>query len=56
MAALHDEIARLPEKYRLPIVLCCVGANSRRGARKLGGHWAPCTGGCREAVTSCEDG
>jgi RNA polymerase sigma factor (sigma-70 family) len=37
MAALHDEIGRLPEKYRLPIVLCCVDEETHdEAARKLG--------------------
>ena len=37
MAVLHDEIGRLPEKYRLPIVLCCVDAETHdEAARKLG--------------------
>jgi RNA polymerase sigma factor (sigma-70 family) len=37
LSALHDEIQRLPEKYRLPILLCCVGEESYDdAARKLG--------------------
>ncbi len=37
MAVLHDEIGRLPEKYRLPIVLCCVEEETHdEAARKLG--------------------
>jgi RNA polymerase sigma factor (sigma-70 family) len=37
MAALHDEIGRLPEKYRLPIVLCCVEEETHdEAARRLG--------------------
>ncbi len=37
MATLHDEIGRLPEKYRLPIVMCCVQEETHdEAARKLG--------------------
>ena len=43
MAALHDEIERLPEKYRLPIVLVLRG---RRHARR-GGPQARLAGGNR---------
>ena len=36
LAALHDEIERLPEKYRLPIVLCCIEEETHdEAARKL---------------------
>ncbi len=36
LAALHDEIGRLPEKYRLPIVLCCIDEETHdEAARKL---------------------
>ena len=36
LAALHDEIGRLPEKYRLPIVLCCIEEETHdEAARKL---------------------
>ena len=36
LTALHEEIERLPEKYRLPIVLCCIAEETRdEAARKL---------------------
>lgn len=35
--AIHQEVHRLPEKYRLPIILCCLEERSRREvARQLG--------------------
>jgi RNA polymerase sigma factor (sigma-70 family) len=37
IAALHDEIERLPEKYRLPVVLCCLEEQTgEQAARRLG--------------------
>ncbi len=36
-SVLEDELARLPERYRLPLLLCCVEGNTReQAARQLG--------------------
>ncbi len=41
-SALWDEVARLPEKYRAPIVLCYMeGLTHEAAAHHLGGRWAP---------------
>ena len=37
LAAVHEEIGRLPEKYRLPILLCCVEEETHdQAASRLG--------------------
>ncbi|WP_237729252.1 sigma-70 family RNA polymerase sigma factor [Schlesneria paludicola] len=37
---IHDEICKLPEKFRLPLILCCLeGATRESAAEQLG--WSP---------------
>src|SRR5260370_21949657 len=43
LVAMDEEIGRLPERYRLPLLLCCIeGLSQEDAAHRLG--WAPGSG------------
>ena len=56
-AVLHEEINRLPERYRVPIVLCDLeGFTCEEAVRRMGRQWAPSRVGVIEAVRGCVNG
>ena len=49
---LHAEVERLPEKYRIPVILCYLeGKTNEEVASSCAGRWARSRAGCREPAT-----
>ena len=51
---LHEEIARLPRRYREPVVLCYLeGLSSEQAAMRIGCARGPCGPGCLGPASGC---